>query len=152
MTSVISPGTERAFILNLDNANTVYPYQLGYSAAGIVEKAGKNVSRFKVGDRVASYGLKHRTVGNIIQDRVTHIPDGVSFEDAAFIALGVISLQGIRKARIELGESVMVLGLGPIGQLALQYASISGALPAIGVDRRRSVLGWGKLWQHKSYK
>ena len=51
--SVVSPGTERAFILSLENTDRNYPRILGYSAAGVVVKTGKMVTDFKVGDRVA---------------------------------------------------------------------------------------------------
>jgi L-iditol 2-dehydrogenase len=63
--SIISQGTERAFILNLDNTTGEYPHFPGYSIAGVVEKAGKSITRFRVGDRVAFNGMSHRSLGNI---------------------------------------------------------------------------------------
>ncbi|GBG10572.1 hypothetical protein PAT3040_05321 [Paenibacillus agaridevorans] len=133
--SLISPGTERAFVLNMENTSGQYPMYPGYSSAGVVTKIGSAVTDFKVGDRIACHGITHRSYGNIRQARAAKIPDGVSFEEAAFTSLGVIAMQGIRKARIELGESAMVLGLGIIGQLAVQLAKLNGAVPVIGVDR-----------------
>jgi threonine dehydrogenase-like Zn-dependent dehydrogenase len=91
------------------------------------------VVQFTPGDRVACT-LSHRSVGTIGVNRVTRIPAGVSFAEAAFLNLGIIALQGVRKARIELGESVLVIGLGIVGQLALQFARLHGALPVIGLD------------------
>lgn len=132
--SVISPGTERAVVLGMENTTAQYPVQPGYSAAGEVEMVGAEVTRFAVGDRVACH-LGHRTVGNVKEGKVVRIPAGVPFDKAAFLLLGMIALQGIRKARIELGEGVMVLGLGIVGQLALQFARLNGALPTIGADR-----------------
>lgn len=132
--SVISPGTERAFILGLENTNAQYPYYLGYSAAGIVEKTGSSVANYAPGDRVAAHGLNHGTVGNVSAERAVHIPEEITFENAAFTALGVISLQGVRKASIELGESVLIIGMGPIGQLASQFSLRCGALPVICAD------------------
>ena len=142
--SVISQGTERAFILNLDNTSGQYPHLPGYSAAGVVVKTGKSVTRFQIGDRVACNGLSHRLVGNIDERWAVRIPDSVSFEEAAFVTIGVISMQGVRKLRIELGESALSLGLGLVGQLALQFASINGALPAIGMDLVESRLQMAK--------
>lgn len=133
--SLISPGTERAFVLNMENTSGQYPMYPGYSSAGVVTKVGSAVTDFAVGDRIACHGITHRSCGNIRQARAAKIPDGVPFEAAAFTSLGVIALQGIRKARIELGESAMVLGLGIIGQLAVQLAKLNGAVPVIGVDR-----------------
>jgi L-iditol 2-dehydrogenase len=133
--SLISPGTERAFVLNMENTSGEYPMYPGYSSAGVVTKIGKTVTDFKVGDRIACHGITHRSYGNIRQARAAKIPDGVSFEMAAFTSLGVIATQGIRKARIELGESAMIIGLGIIGQLSIQLAKLNGAIPVIGVDR-----------------
>ncbi len=135
--TMISPGTERAHILALPNSNQDFPYVPGYCCAGYVEKIGSGVTRFQPGDRVAAFAVDvgHREIGNVVQERVAKIPDGVPFEDAAFSGLGQTSMQGVRKARIELGESSLVIGLGIVGQLALQFAKASGALPAIGVDR-----------------
>jgi L-iditol 2-dehydrogenase len=133
--SLISPGTERAFVLNLDNTSGEYPMYPGYSSSGEVVKVGSRVTDFKVGDRIACHGIGHRTTGNIRQQRAAKVPDNVSYEMAAFTSLGVIAMQGVRKARIELGESAMIFGLGIIGQLALQLARLNGALPVIGIDR-----------------
>src|SRR3954452_22278424 len=93
-TSLISPGTERAFVLNMDNTSGEYPMYPGYSSSGVVIKLGPDVTDFKVGDRIACHGIGHRSVGNIRQKRAVKIPDGVSFENAAFTSLGVIALQG----------------------------------------------------------
>ncbi|SFJ82634.1 2-desacetyl-2-hydroxyethyl bacteriochlorophyllide A dehydrogenase [Paenibacillus sp. UNC496MF] len=133
--SLISPGTERAFVLGMANTSGDYPMTPGYSSAGEVVKVGKAVTDFRVGDRIASHGIQHRSYGNIRQARAARIPDGVPYELAAFTSLGVIAMQGVRKARIELGESAMVIGLGIIGQLAMQLAKLNGAVPVIGVDR-----------------
>ena len=135
--TLISAGTERAFILGLPNATPEYPHVPGYCCAGVVEKCGRDVTGFVPGDRVACYAVDvgHREIGNVPASLVVLVPDGVSFEQAAFASLGQTSLQGVRKCRIEIGESVAVLGLGLVGLLALQLARVNGALPAIGVDR-----------------
>ena len=66
---------------------------------------------------------------------VARIPDGVSFEEAAFGTLGAIALQGVRRAEIGLGDRVAVLGLGLLGQITVQMLRAAGAV-AIGVDVR----------------
>lgn len=141
--SVVSPGTERAFILSLENTDRNYPRILGYSVAGVVRKVGSDVKGFKEGDRVAGI-LAHRTIGNIEQHNLVHIPDEVTFEEAAFVRIGVISMQAVRKARVELGEGVLVFGLGLIGQVAMQLAKANGALPIIGIDVVQSKLELAK--------
>ena len=131
--SVVSPGTERAFILSLENTDRNYPRILGYSAAGVVVKTGKMVTDFKVGDRVAGI-MPHASLHNAESRNLVHIPDGVSFEQASFVRIGVISMQAVRKARLELGEGAMVLGPGLIGQMAVQLVKVNGASPVIGLD------------------
>ena len=142
--TMISPGTERAHILALPNANQVFPHITGYCCAGYVEKVGSDVQDFTPGDRVACFAVDvgHRQIGNVIASRVAHIPDSMPFEYAAFNVLAHTAMQGVRKCGIELGESVVVLGLGIVGQLCLQFARANGAIPAIGIDpmeQRRSI-------------
>jgi len=143
VSTLISAGTERAHILALPNSNQEFPYIPGYCCAGVVEKVGKDAGdRFAVGDRVACYAVDvgHREIGNVPIRWASKIPNGVSFDYASFTALGQTSLQGVRKCKIEIGESTAVLGLGIVGQLALQLVRINGALPAIGIDRIQSRL------------
>jgi threonine dehydrogenase-like Zn-dependent dehydrogenase len=71
---------------------------------------------------------------NVGEERALKLPDGLKPELAVFFQMGSIALQGVRKARIELGEGVAVLGQGLVGQLALQFARLDGGFPAIGVD------------------
>jgi threonine dehydrogenase-like Zn-dependent dehydrogenase len=145
--SLVSPGTERAFILNMPNTPGTYPMEPGYCAAGVVERTGAGTAGFSPGDRVAAFLLGHRQVGNVATQWAVRVPDSIPFEKAAFLTIGQIALQGVRKMRIELGESALVLGLGIIGQMALQCCRLSGAMPSVGVDtveaRMRAALACG---------
>ncbi len=133
--SLVSHGTERAWILARENMVREFPFSPGYATAGVVEAVGKEVTAFREGDRIAC-PMTHRSLGNISEDAlVAKLPDGVSFDEGTFVPLGTVGLQGVRKARIEVTESVMVLGLGLVGQLSVQCAHINGALPVIAVDR-----------------
>lgn len=131
--SVVSPGTERAFIKTLENTDHNYPRVLGYSASGVVVKTGSKVTDFKPGDRVAGI-MPHTNIHNVESKNLVHIPEGVTFEQAAFVRIGVISMQAVRKAKIELGEGTLILGLGLIGQMAVQISRAAGASPVIGLD------------------
>src|SRR5699024_1585739 len=90
------------------------PLPLGYSQAGKVIAAGKNVTEFQIGDRVMSNG-NHAEVVAVPKNLVAKIPDGVSYEEAAFTVVGSIGLQGIRNIDPTFGETIVVLGLGLIG-------------------------------------
>lgn len=65
---------------------------------------------------------------------INKIPANVSSKSAAFMVMWATSLHGHRVARPELGEAVVVTGLGIVGQLAATFAMLSGAVPVIGVD------------------
>lgn len=112
------------------------PLPLGYSSAGIVEAVGAGVTDLAPGDRVACAGAgyaNHAEVVCVPRNLVAPIPDGVAFQDAAFVTLGAIALHGVRQANLTLGESVVVIGLGLIGQLTVQLCAAHGCR-VFGID------------------
>jgi len=108
------------------------PIPLGYSNAGTVIGVGKGVTGFRVGDRVVSNG-PHAAIVSVPQNLAAKIPDNVPDEDAAFTVIGAIALQGIRLVQPSFGETVVVIGLGLIGQLTLQLLRANGC-NVIGMD------------------
>lgn len=108
------------------------PLPLGYCNAGEVIGVGAGVSGFRVGDRVVSNG-GHAEVVSVPENLVAKIPDGVSYEEAAFTVIGAIALQGIRLVKPTFGETVVVTGLGLIGLLAAQLLKANGC-NVIGLD------------------
>jgi L-iditol 2-dehydrogenase len=135
--TVISPGTERAQLLGLPgvvNHNEILCYYPGYAGSGIVTAVGKHAPNFRVGDRVAGR-IGHGTPAVIAPDFLFKVPEDVPLQDAAFVELGIIVLQGIRKAQIQPGESVVVIGQGLVGQLANRLARIAGGAPIIATAR-----------------
>ncbi len=109
---------------------------LGYSAAGVVMEVGEDVAGFSPGDRVACAGLgyaSHAEVLSVPQNLCVRLPANVDFEAGAFGTLGAIALQGVRLAEPTLGESVVVIGLGLLGQLAVQLLVANGCR-VFGVD------------------
>lgn len=108
------------------------PLPLGYSQAGEVIAVGKGVTEFQVGDRVMSNG-NHAEIVAVPQNLVAKIPEGVSYEEAAFAVVGAIGLQGIRLVRPTFGETIVVQGLGLIGLIAAQLLQANGCR-VIGMD------------------
>ena len=109
---------------------------LGYSAAGIVIGVGEGVSEFRIGDRVACAGVgfaSHAEAISVPRNLCVQLPAGVSFEAGAFGTLGAIALQGVRLAEPTLGESVVVVGLGLVGQLTAQLLKANGCR-VLGID------------------
>lgn len=112
------------------------PIPLGYSLAGVVSGVGSGVTEFWTGQRVACAGAgwaSHAEANVIPTNLAVAIPDAVTDEEAAFVTVGAIALQGVRLAEITLGCSVVIIGLGLLGQLAVQLAAAHGA-DVIAVD------------------
>ncbi len=131
--SLISPGTERAFLMGMDNTSQQYPMEAGYSTVAEIVECGPDTQGWHVGQRVA-VPIPHQRVAAVPATRCHLLPDHLDSRTAAFFYLGAIALQGIRKARIELGEGVAVLGAGIVGLLAMQWARLNGAMPALTLD------------------
>lgn len=118
------------------------PLPLGYSSAGEVVQVGKDVQGFRPGDRVACAGsgyASHAEVIAVQPEQCVKIPapqkarPALPYEQACFVMLGGIALQGIRSAELTPGENVLVVGLGLIGLLTVQIARAYGCTVA-GVD------------------
>lgn len=108
------------------------PLPLGYCNVGKVIAVGKGVTEFVVGDRVASNG-NHAEYVCVPKNLVAKIPDNVSDEEASFTVIGSIGLQGIRLLNPQLGETIVVVGLGLIGLVVAQLLKANGCR-VIGVD------------------
>ena len=109
---------------------------LGYSSSGVVLEVGTNITDISVGDRVACAGAgyaNHAEIVAVPRNLVCKVPEGVDFDEASFTTLGAIAIQGIRRAQVELGNKVVVIGLGLLGQIACQILKASGAF-VIGID------------------
>lgn len=107
------------------------PLPLGYSSAGVVIEVGSSVSDISVGQRVACGGIgfaNHAEVVYVPRNLIAPIPDSVSSESACFATVGAIAMQGFRQADLSLGETVVVLGMGLVGQLVTQIAKAAGCL------------------------
>ncbi|MCS6287496.1 MAG: bi-domain-containing oxidoreductase [Nitrospira sp.] len=118
------------------------PASLGYSCAGTVLEVARDAGSFTVGDRVACAGhnyASHAEMVYVPKHLCVKIPDGVDFEDASFVTLGAIALQGVRQAEPRLGDRIAVIGLGLLGQLTVQLLKASGCR-VLGSDVDRSKL------------
>ena len=112
---------------------------LGYSAAGVAVEVGAGVSGISAGDRLAIAGggaANHAEIDIVPGLLCSPIPDGVSFEHASFATLGAIAMHGFRRADVQVGSRVAVIGLGLVGQLATRIALAAGCT-VLGVDLSR---------------
>ena len=141
-----------------DSDQTTWPRQCGYSNAGIIDKLGPGVenaqhgvlrpqgeaivdaalraaqSPYYVGQRVAMSWAKHQEYVCVPVEKVYPIPEGVSFSDAALTHISTFPMAAIRKCRLEIGESAIVMGQGILGQLAVKLLKAAGAAPIIAAD------------------
>ena len=157
----ISPGTERANYLAEENTVThdkPGPFYPGYSNIGRVLAVGPGVEGYRVGQHVAtalphvSHAILPARPGGPQRKLASAIPPGASFspsramhvleenldaqrlKECATFCFSRVALHGVRRARIELGEAVLILGLGPIGLQCVQFAKMNGGYPVIAVD------------------
>ncbi|HZJ88778.1 MAG TPA: zinc-binding alcohol dehydrogenase [Sphaerochaeta sp.] len=131
--STISPGTELAWINHMENTPGIYPYYPGYSAVAQVKGTGKNVNNLQLGDVVVA-NITHDSYAITKADKVTLVDSDMDLQEVSAFRLASISLQGVRKAGIQIGDNVAVIGLGAIGNLAAQLAHVAGAGAVIGFD------------------
>lgn len=152
--SAISAGTEKANYIGIRNGTNisedeeaVFPRTVGYSAAGVVTDIGSCVDDIKVGDRVVVFWGKHKKNITVSKNNVIKIPDEVTSAEASMALISTFPLAAIRKTKLEIGESAMVMGLGILGIFAVQELKIAGAYPIIAVDpmgeRREFALNMG---------
>jgi predicted dehydrogenase/threonine dehydrogenase-like Zn-dependent dehydrogenase len=130
-----SNGIRAAYQKVQARLNTLAP--LGYSCSGIVLEVGKGVNEFRAGDRVACAGVgyaNHSELNFVPRNLAVRVPDGVRLEHAAITTIGAIAMQGLRQAAVSFGETVVVIGAGLIGVLAIQLARAAGCR-VVAVDK-----------------
>jgi 2-desacetyl-2-hydroxyethyl bacteriochlorophyllide A dehydrogenase len=133
--TVISGGTEKAYLLGSANTRSAFPRVIGYCGIGRVIEVGEQVKDFSAGDRVLVYHGRHAKYSLVDQSRLTKVEDDtIPSLEAAFTIIASMGLGGVRKLELELGESAMVMGLGLLGIFAVQFLRLSGAYPLIAAD------------------
>ena len=112
------------------------PSPLGYSSSGVVVETGREVSGLRVGDRVACAGNQcayHAEMIAVPVNLCAEVPDGVELSEASTATLGAIALHGVRQSGAAVGENILVIGLGLLGQLTAQILRASGCR-VFGID------------------
>ncbi|MDF3056375.1 MAG: threonine dehydrogenase [Rariglobus sp.] len=137
--SLLSTGTETiVFARKFDpgthwDAWVRYPFRPGYATVGRVLAVGEGVEGIAPGKRVATR-MGHGSHVVMKAENAYPIPDDVTAEDAIWFGLAKIAGHGVRAAQISLGQSVVVIGAGPIGQMATRWALVSGAARVLVAD------------------
>ena len=139
--SLVSTGTERAFLGAQPNTPGRFPQYPGYSLVGIVTAVGPEVTQFNPGDRVACKA-PHQSHAIVPITDCFKLPSAVTDENAVFFELLSIVSSGLRKVRLEFGDSVAIFGAGLVACIALKLLRLSGAMPVVvfvRTDRRRAM-------------
>lgn len=137
--SLISTGTEMTLYKGQASPGTVwasmntYPRLTGYSNIGEVIAVGDGVSQSWIGLRVHNHG-KHQAYTLAPAATIRKVPDNVSDEQGTFTTLAKVVMNGLRRGAVTWGESVAVVGLGILGQLAVRLCAILGARPIFGLE------------------
>lgn len=137
--SLVSIGTESFCLRGIFDPGTnweawvKYPFRPGYSMAARVVALGDNIRNFRVGDRIATW-VPHQQYFHITETDAYKIPDGVSDEEATWAILATTTQLAARRAQLQLGETVGLVGLGILGQLVTQYLYLAGARRIIAID------------------
>ena len=136
--SVVSAGTELAIFTALapgvrtPGSWNAYPWRPGYGVVGHVVSKGRDVTRVAPGDRVFSFG-KHASrqfydaSGSKPMTGIFPIETDIPAERAAMARLALIAMTGPQVSEFEVGDTVVVFGLGLVGNLAAQLYQIGGA-------------------------
>lgn len=134
LASVRREGLQATYHKVMNKLDALAP--LGYSTSGRVVAVGAGCEQFAVGDLVACAGAGYANHAELVWvpgNLCAPVPMNVDPADAAFATIGAIALHGVRQAEAKLGETVVVIGLGLLGQLSVQLLVASGCR-VIGVD------------------
>ena len=141
-TTLVSTGTELTVLSgeypegsNWDEYGE-YPFTAGYVNVGTVVEAGA-AADLAAGTRVATWS-PHAAYVTAGADECVVVPDAISDEEASLFAIAQVVMNGLRRGRVEWGETVVVYGLGILGQLAVRLCPLAGVETVVGVDLAES--------------
>lgn len=150
------------------------PIPFGHELAGVVEEVGAGITAFRVGDRVvalnsapcdACFFCRHgqqnlcedllfnngtyaefiRIPARIVEKNTLQIPDDVPFEHAALTEPLACVIRGLEESGAKAGDTMIVIGAGPIGLMFMHVAQLAG-VNVIAVVKREDQIAAAKLF------
>lgn len=137
--SLMSTGTENIVFNRLFDPGThwdqwvKYPFHPGYASVGEVIATGSPEMKPVVGT-IVTHRKGHCSHAVATASECVEVPMSVNVRDAAWFALAKIAFHGALVADYRLGDSVLVIGAGPIGQMSIRWAKAAGASTIIAAD------------------
>lgn len=122
-----------------------YPRFIGHEVSGVVKNVGKNIKKFKKGDRVALwiFGKGFAEEVTVKEEQVFPIADDISFEEALAEPVSCTT-NGLLKTNVQLGDTVALAGTGFMGLILLQQLKHQGVSNLITIDVRDEMLETAK--------
>jgi L-iditol 2-dehydrogenase len=156
----------------------VPPALFGHELAGVIEEVGPGVKGFKRGQRVVAlnsapcgmcfYCSKHqenlcedllfnngayaeyiKVPKRIVEANMLAVPPDVSYEEAAMVEPLACVLRGLHETGVEIGDTVTVIGGGPIGLMFMQAAKLTGCNVISVVKRDGQVAAAKRIGAHE---
>ncbi len=111
-------------------------FELGNMWVGKIIELGSQVTEYQEGEIVCSYGsIKETQIINAIDNyKLRKLPKGASYKNAVCYDPAQFALAGVRDAGVRAGDYVAIIGLGAIGQIAVQLAKKAGASKVVAID------------------
>lgn len=137
--SLMSTGTENIVFNRLFEPGThwdnwvKYPFYPGYAAVGEIAEVGTGVQDRSIGQRVA-VRLAHASHLVAAAQETALVPEGIAGPEATWFVMAKIAFMGANVSDYHLGDSLLVIGAGPIGQMTTRWASAAGLEHVIVVD------------------
>lgn len=137
--TLISTGTELTILSGEFPQNSAwsgygkFPFIPGYDNVGEIIDVGTDVDRNWIGKRVATYG-RHSLYVVVNTQSAQLIHREIRDEQAVFFTIAEIVMNSVRRSNVRFGESVVVYGLGLLGQFAVRFCRLCGAKPVFAVD------------------
>ena len=131
--SLISPGTEGAGFTGLESG-TRFPHGSGYTAIGEVLKVGDQVNKCAVGDFAFCYS-SHASIVKTSSVMLSFKPPlEIDAKLIPFVRMATVAMTSLRVSSAEFGDTVVIIGLGLVGNSASQLFNLAG-MNVISIER-----------------
>jgi 2-desacetyl-2-hydroxyethyl bacteriochlorophyllide A dehydrogenase len=138
--SLISIGTETIILNQRYDPDTHFAkifsfpqLKTGVQAVGEVEEVGEDVSEFGIGNMIFMR-MAHGSHQVLAAGACSPVPEGVDIQAACWCGLAKTAFRAAWAGRFELGSRILIIGAGPVGQMATRWASSAGAGTIAVVD------------------